>query len=111
MHQPDDVSLAGFFGYARGRFDVDGMEGAISAFDVEAHRIHDRERTSERLCNRVPVIDIRLDMQKFFLFLREELMASLRVTGSDADVQTVVREAAHDTPAQEAGAAKDGDCR
>jgi hypothetical protein len=111
MHQPRDLALAGFFGETRGRFDVDGMEGARPALDVEADRVHDGERRRERPRNRAPVIDIRLDVRNLFRFVWEELTASLGVTGSNTNIQTVIHEVPHDMPAQEAGPAKYGDSR
>jgi hypothetical protein len=50
-------------------------------------------------------------LRNLFHFVWEELTASLWVTGSNTDIQTVIHEAAHDTAAQEAGPAKDGDGR
>jgi hypothetical protein len=87
------------------------MEGALPALDVETDRAHDRERRRERPCNRALVIDIRLDVRNLFRFVWEELTASLGVTGSNTNIQTVIHKMAHDAPAQEAGPAKDGDSR
>jgi hypothetical protein len=50
-------------------------------------------------------------VRNLFRFVWEELTASLGVTGSNTNIQTVIHEMAHDTPAQETGPAKDGDSR
>jgi hypothetical protein len=50
-------------------------------------------------------------VRNLFHFVWEELAASLGVTGSNTNIQTVIHEVPRDTLAQEAGPAKYGDSR